>query len=1278
MKLKKALMLSMLALGAVGVASCGKKDDENNDNSSSKIAEVEQKNLEARIASAKVDLDSYVSGLLETAEIETFTSLQQIVTEKKNDIDSKESIAAVDAALESAKTAISAEINRNKPILLARKDAKAELNAYITAKKYLAGFESSATAFDSLKTAVESKIAAASTKADLQSILYQAKNDVVAICEEKASTDLASAVDAAKTAIEEYATAALTAAGVEDTNNTIKAIKDNLTASLADATFEKEVTLLTNASKIDIDFAVDVYIVADLADERTAAAEAYDTYVTENIGTKVDDGSVAAKVLELKAKLLSYRTAADITAAVEAGKVEIKATIDAIMTAEQVATYKTTKKTELTAYATALGFTNAAANYATVMTELEATIDAVNVKLAIDQAFNSCKVSLYNMIEDESEKDVTYVNIATVADFQKMQADLVAAEELTDTEKAAVLATNYRLVADIDMKDVKITEGSNIQNYTGTFDGNGHAIKNYNIVDATANKRGLLFRSTKNATIKNLTFINCSHVGAQEGIALITGEATTTTFKNLEFNGCTVDAGSKSYAGLLIGRNTRNGVTVDGITVKGNSYTSANYGGGLIGDARDLGTGNAIFKNLDIDMTMNVVGNTGGLLAGRTDTDKFTATVENARINVNITGSSTKASALFDGASKGATYTFKNVVISGSTRGSVTSDIVVGNGAIVDSITATNVYVVSDATAAKYNTLTGVKTVESAGLTEAFYKELVFGDAWVYENGDARLQYASSNVIPSDATVESISVITTLAKTRYKIGEAFDKNGLAVTAKYLLSNGTTMERTLDSYEYEVACASFNNKVAGKYNATVSFGGASVDYEVSVVEIESIELVLNEATQIFTDITKFDSTGLVVKTQYSDGVAEKLSEDNFEIDLLGLDSEPGAYTVEVKTGENGKVFTAKYDIAIADLMVLDAASKVISVNVDSLAKTSTVEDGFAVFSSIKDALDYLESLELSADIEKVVNIAAGEYEEKIVVNDANVTFVGAVDKDGNPATEITFGMASGHNTFNLAGTWGTDKSATALIYGKSFAAKNIQFTNSFDYFNDKTAGSNTQALAIGVYADEAIFYNCGFSGYQDTIQTKNGRQYFYDCYIEGCVDYIFGVDCTTFFKNCEIKSLDRKPSNDNNGYVVAPKTAEAYTYGFYFDGCKFTAEETVKTGSMALARPWGATGTCVIVNSEISAAYSVAAYGNADKVQPRYADMSGNKPADANFFEYNNTGAGAITAEVAGMKFYTADQAAKVNSTDLFVAGEVGSITFTAWNAEADLTALKNK
>lgn len=1270
MKMKKALALSLLALGAVGVSACGKEEKS--------PEEVAAELAANKKTVGKQEVDSYVNGLLSGANLEAYTSLNDVVAAEKAKIDAKDSEAAIETAIADAKTAILAEFNNTKDVRIAIRDAKTELNSTIAIKKVVAGFDANSTAFDTIKNEVIAKIDAATTKSAIAKIMVEANAAILDICGNKAATDLAATVATAKTTVSGYATEQLTAKGVTDTDEVVSKIVADYEKSFDKASFEKEVALIVNAAKIDIDFAVANLVNVSLAPNREAAITAYDEYVPTALGDKTDDGSVAAKVLELKAKLPSYVTAEEITAAVEAGKLEIKEVADAIMTAEQVTAFKEAKKTALVAYATSLGYTNAIDGYEANMAAMNTLIDNASSKLDAELAYNDARKMIYDGTEDylEQQESKVYIDIATVEDFLKMQDDLVAAESMEDpTEKDKVLSRNYRLTASIDMSGVKATEGSNIQNFKGTFDGNGFAIKNYNITNAAQNKRGLLFRSTaEGAVIKNVIFFNCSHTGEQEGIALIVGDATNTTFKNLEFNGCTVDAGSKSYAGLLIGRNTRKGVTVEGISVK-SSYCSANYGGGLIGDARDLGnTAKVVFKNLNIDMTMNVVGNTGGLLMGRTDTDTFAATVENAIINVNITGNSTKASALFDGSSTGSTHTYKNVIISGATRDKVTSDIVAGAGKLTP--TMTNVYVVSDATEAKYDKYTDVKTVTKAELTEEFLMTTIgLGDAWVMEDGKAKLQFASTGVIPADATVQSLSINYQLAKTRYKIGEAFDSNGITVTATYLLSNGVTMDRTLESYEYTVSCANFNNKVAGTYKATVTFGSESETYDVSVVEIESIQVVTNEATQIFTDIKDFTTEGLVIRTVYSDGKVEKLDDANYEYDLVNVGAGNGTYSVSILTGENGNVFTGSYDISIVGQVDFDATSKKLEVYVDSLARTSTVEDGVAVFATVKDALDYIEALNLDGSVEKIVKIAAGNYEEKVVVNDDNVTFVGETDSNGNAASIIEFGMANGHDTFDLSGTWGTDKSASVLIYGTSFAATNVAFVNSFDYFNDKTAGSGTQALAIGVYADQAVFNNCFFTGYQDTIQVKNGRTYFYDCTIEGCVDYIFGVNCTAYFKECDIVSLDRKPSNTNNGYVVAPKTDEAYTYGFYFDTCNFTAEETVKDGSMALARPWGAKGTCVIFNSTISKAYSKAAYGTKD-TQPRYADMSGNKPGNANFKEFGNTGDGAIATAVEGVKIMEATELLNYTITKLFAAGEGTGVTYTAWDAQADMNAIK--
>jgi pectinesterase len=49
----------------------------------------------------------------------------------------------------------------------------------------------------------------------------------------------------------------------------------------------------------------------------------------------------------------------------------------------------------------------------------------------------------------------------------------------------------------------------------------------------------------------------------------------------------------------------------------------------------------------------------------------------------------------------------------------------------------------------------------------------------------------------------------------------------------------------------------------------------------------------------------------------------------------------------------------------------------------------------------------------------------------------------------------------------------------------------------------------QAVAVRVQGDLAAFYRCRFYGAQDTLYDKNGRHYYYNCYIEGSIDFIFG-------------------------------------------------------------------------------------------------------------------------------------------------------------------------
>lgn len=49
----------------------------------------------------------------------------------------------------------------------------------------------------------------------------------------------------------------------------------------------------------------------------------------------------------------------------------------------------------------------------------------------------------------------------------------------------------------------------------------------------------------------------------------------------------------------------------------------------------------------------------------------------------------------------------------------------------------------------------------------------------------------------------------------------------------------------------------------------------------------------------------------------------------------------------------------------------------------------------------------------------------------------------------------------------------------------------------------------QAVALRIIGDKAVFYRVRVLGSQDTLFDDNGSHYFYQCYIQGNIDFIFG-------------------------------------------------------------------------------------------------------------------------------------------------------------------------
>src|SRR5580704_17473572 len=186
------------------------------------------------------------------------------------------------------------------------------------------------------------------------------------------------------------------------------------------------------------------------------------------------------------------------------------------------------------------------------------------------------------------------------------------------------------------------------------------------------------------------------------------------------------------------------------------------------------------------------------------------------------------------------------------------------------------------------------------------------------------------------------------------------------------------------------------------------------------------------------------------------------------------------------------------------------------------------DGTGDYYSIQRALDMAPKTGGA-----VLSVSPGVYREVLTVDKPGITI-----RSANPdssKTVIVNDRSAGQNG-------GTLHSATVNVTADDFFAENITIENDFNKTHEQTS-QGSQALAINVTGDRAIFHNDRFLGNQDTVYlgTHCGndaqncvatRQYFSDCYVAGNVDFIFG-DSKAVFENCEIHSTPH-----GGGYLTA--------------------------------------------------------------------------------------------------------------------------------------------
>ncbi|MEP6703173.1 MAG: pectate lyase [Acidobacteriota bacterium] len=258
---------------------------------------------------------------------------------------------------------------------------------------------------------------------------------------------------------------------------------------------------------------------------------------------------------------------------------------------------------------------------------------------------------------------------------------------------------------------------------------------------------------------------------------------------------------------------------------------------------------------------------------------------------------------------------------------------------------------------------------------------------------------------------------------------------------------------------------------------------------------------------------------------------------------------------------------------------------------------------------------------------VIRIKAGTYNEQVRVP-ADKPFISFIGESAE-RTKITF-----HLSNKAAGS--TSASYSVYIGGHDFFAENVTFENSF--------GMGSQAVAVLVDADRAVFRNCRFLGWQDTLYAKNGRQYYENCYIEGRVDYIFG-QAAAVFEKCNIHSK-------GDGYIAAPmRFAADEPSGFVFIDCTLTSEKT--TDGIYLGRPWRDYGRAIFRNTKMDAV-----------IRPEgWHHWEPQREKTAYFAEYMSTGKGANDAARVKWAHALSETEAKAFTIENFLRGRDG------WNPQ---------
>lgn len=238
--------------------------------------------------------------------------------------------------------------------------------------------------------------------------------------------------------------------------------------------------------------------------------------------------------------------------------------------------------------------------------------------------------------------------------------------------------------------------------------------------------------------------------------------------------------------------------------------------------------------------------------------------------------------------------------------------------------------------------------------------------------------------------------------------------------------------------------------------------------------------------------------------------------------------------------------------------------------------------------------------------QTIYIAPGIYSEQVYIPPlAGPLVVQGYTKDTRSWKDNKVTI-TGNLSRQTPGLANNDATATLRLWTSNVKLYNLDVENTFG-----EAATGGQALALSAQNTNQGFYGCRFLGWQDTVYANEGRQVYAKSFINGAVDFIFGLRATAWFDKVDIETI-------GPGFITANgRDAANNTSIFVFNQADIRGVSGAN--STYLGRPWRQWSHVVFQRSYLGDVVKPEGWSRWDDVQPIGKVVYG---------EYKNYGPGA--------------------------------------------------